>query len=77
MIVQDGFVLCVVSCHLPGQGVLRGVTRRMDPMEVLGNLYELHLVISLMVLCNIENGLPRIYGFMQMRKKKENKKQDS
>lgn len=46
MLVQDGFALCVVYCHLPGQGVKVGVTRRMDPMEVLGNLCECSIVFS-------------------------------
>lgn len=46
MIFQDGFALRAVNCHLPGQGVWGGVTRRVDPMEVLGNLYECSVVFS-------------------------------
>ena len=46
MLIQDGFALCVVNCHLPGQWVQGGVTRRMDPMAMLGNLYEGSIVFN-------------------------------
>lgn len=69
MLIQDGFALCVVNCHLPGQGVKVGVTRRMDPMEVLGNLYECSIVFSDIqhgTTLQYRKGIHGIYGYMQI-----------